>query len=204
VPGLAQQQRVEKRDLRATMYDTCTLTEIELRECKFRTLKCLRCSGEGLSVEDSEFSGLSLSTTKLRDPVASGLEIRGGKFERGSLQDCQFTSVELKYLTLERCGGDGLSMSSAHLRNLRLERLELPDWRCEGLDADGCQFSSSDFSDARIENCEFRDSRFSRGSLRGARFSGTDFSDVRLENCDIRGLVINGVNIEELIRKAGR
>lgn len=38
-----------------------------------------------------------------------------------------------------------------------------------------------------------------RGSFEDARFTYVDFSDVVPEYCNVRGLVINGVRIDELI-----
>lgn len=167
-------------ELRRAHFERCRLDEahlIQITQAPRLTLKSCR-------FEQSRWQQVLLADPDMNDVRIEGLD--GYDLE---LDEWQMDRSELTDLYLRYC----------ELREIRLENSTIRELMAEYCDIPRGRWRNVDFSDSNFEGCDLSDSRFYRGSFEDARFSHVDFSDVVLENCDIRGLVINGVRIDELI-----
>jgi len=192
-----------ERSFKDATFERCDLSGAKLIGCALDKLAVTRSQGGEIAFEDCELPKLSLRATKLRGLSCYDVDMREARFDRGTLEDARFSSVVLNEITFDRCEAHRQRWTYCDLRELYLERVEIRNPRFENVTLSSGSFQYVDFSWSRMTYCEFDATRFERGSMRGASFGGTDFSDVRLDGCNIRGMRINGVNIEELLRKAG-
>lgn len=189
-----KEAKFSRSDFAAATFDTCLFDTAYLHDPK----------GSELKIEGGELSKLSLRDTKLPNTYWYGVEAREGKFERGTLEDSSFDNVVLDEMKFERCQARRQYWRNCDMRELYFDHVDMPDARFDSVTARNGRFDYSDFSWGRVSNCEFDTTRFERGSMRGAGFWGTDFTDVRLDGCNIHGMTINGIDVEEALRKAGR
>lgn len=181
-------------DFSAAAFVSCRLDRILWKDNVGQGMTIMGCEWPQLNLRDSKFGGLR----------ASNLDLREGYFERSSFYSARLENVNLDNMRLARCSARRQIWEYCDMRESNWQRVELRGTRWENVNASDSRFAQTDFTGSRVYHCDWGNARFERGSMRGASFWGTDFSGVRLENCNIRGLVINGVNIEELLRRMGR
>jgi uncharacterized protein YjbI with pentapeptide repeats len=159
---------------------------------------------------DSQMRRGVIRHTVLSDTKFESVDLDNALFDQGDSSGVTLRNLKWHEPSLLRCEFDGVKLENTLWRNARADHFDLKDCKFERGEIDGLRLLYYDIRDFRAESLEIRDpvcenvtlrdGRFSRGSLRGTRFDGTDFSNVVLEDCDIRGLKINGVDIEELLK----
>ncbi|MGD9496224.1 MAG: pentapeptide repeat-containing protein [Armatimonadota bacterium] len=184
------QQEFTDADLSGTRFVRCDLQRAYVERCRLSELQMTQVTeATKLTLSNCRFGQSQWRYVVLDDPRLEYSRIKGLRgydvefdewaVERSDLTDLYLRYCELREIELENCS----------VRDLEVEYCALPHGR----------WRNADLSYSNFEGCDWSDSRFYRGSLEDARFTYVDFSDVVLENCDIRGLVINGVRIDELI-----
>lgn len=194
----------DQRTFKEADFSRCDFTGAGFEACLFGRALLRNCTGDDVRIEGGEFARLSLRESKLPALMWYNVELREGKFERGTLKGSALSYVSLEDMRFDRCDARRQVWAYCDLREVVFDRAEMRDARFDSVNVANARFDDTDFSQGRLSRCEFDGARFERGSLRGASFWGTDFSNVRLDNCEIRGLTINGVDIEELLRQARR
>ncbi|MGC9320417.1 MAG: pentapeptide repeat-containing protein, partial [Armatimonadota bacterium] len=182
--------RFDHRDLREAHFASCDLREAVIESCTMggARLVAVRQSPKIL-LKSCRLDEMTWQDTLLDDPRMQRVRIEGLYGYDLELAEWLVERSELTDLSLRYCDLDEVELENVTLSDLDAEWLAVPRGRWRHCDLRGADF----------EGCDLSDSRFYRGSLEDARFTSVDFTDVTLERCDIRGLVINGVRIDELI-----
>lgn len=180
------------------------LSGVELRASNLNRLSLIDCRGD-----EATFTGLTLTRPKLSNAKLTDVAFSRGQFS-GKLE-----GVELPKISFQRCSGGEMTLDDVDFRDVSLEGSSVYRLQVDGLDiGSGAQFEDVRARSSRWRNIDLNSADLERVDLRGARLYNCDLqglsgdrcnlSNARLTNCDIRGLVINGHNIEELIRDAER
>lgn len=180
----------ENEDLRNARFERCDMQMARFVDCRFDGVQLLNIRrGAKMTVRHSRLDDAVFEYATLRNPRMERSGIEGLEGYDLTLTDWDLRQSRLEKLALKHCS----------LRYITLERSEVRDFRSEWSTVAGGRWQGTDLSRSDFEGCDFSGGNFYRGSVRDARFRNVDFTNVRLENCDVRGLVINGVRIDELI-----
>ncbi len=164
---------------------------------------------EYLTASQAKLDNVKLDRARIRNlSLTAGVAWTGGKLS-GSLN-----GVELRDLKLERCPSRDIALTNMDIydmdcrdlsiRDLSVDDLEAYSASFEDIESRYSQWRNVDLTYARMERVDLRGGQLSNWDLTGVRASRCDLRNARFDNCDISGLEINGYDIEELIRKAGR
>ncbi|WP_162463255.1 pentapeptide repeat-containing protein [Paenibacillus psychroresistens] len=121
-------------------------------------------------------------------------DITGSSFKNVRAEQVSFQCANLSGVTLSDVNLTGMSISDANLSDLVID----------GAQWGGAQFNHIGFSDKdqpESDQQERNPLQFRNCSLKQGVFTECNLTNVKLENCDITGLVINGINIENLIKQ---
>ena len=173
--------RFVRSNLQRAYVERCTLSELQMTQITEATKLTLSHCRFG----QSQWRYVVLDDPKLEYSRIEGLRGYDVEFDEWQVERSDITDSVLRY---------------CDLREIELENCSLRDFDAEYCSIPSGRWRNVDMSYGNFEGCDLSDSRFYRGSFEDARFSYVDFTDVVLENCDIRGLVINGVRIDELLR----
>jgi len=172
--------RFVRSNLQRAYVERCALTELQMTQITEATRLTLSHCRFG----QSQWRYVVLDDPKLEYSRIEGLRGYDVEFDEWQVEQSDITDIYLRY---------------CDLRELELENCSLRDLDAEYCDIPSGRWRNVDFGYGNFEGCDWSDSRFYRGSFEDARFSNVDLTDAEFENCDIRGLVINGVRIDELI-----
>lgn len=178
------------RDLQEAHFVSCDLREAVIEACTMGGTRLL-------AIRQSP--RILLKSCRLDDMTWQDTFLHDARMERVRIEGLYGYDLELAEWVLERCELTDLSLRYCELDEVELENVTLSDLRAEWLKVPRGRWRHCDLGGADFEGCDLSDSRFYRGSVEDARFTYVDFTDVTLERCEIRGLVINGVRIDELI-----
>lgn len=94
-------------------------------------------------------------------------------------------------------------MNDVNLTGMHISDANLSELAIDGAQWGGAHFQSIGYGDPSQPDAEHNKEgvRFSDCSFQNGRITDCDFTNANFQNCDISGLVINGINIEELIQK---
>jgi len=173
--------RFVRSNLQRAYVERCTLSELQMTQITEATKLTLSHCRFG----QSQWRYVVLDDPKLEYSRIEGLRGYDVEFDEWQVERSDITDSVLRY---------------CDLREIELENCSLRDFDAEYCSIPSGRWRNVDMSYGNFEGCDLSDSRFYRGSFEDARFTYADFTDVVLENCDIRGLVINGVRIDELLR----
>jgi uncharacterized protein YjbI with pentapeptide repeats len=126
------------------------------------------------------------------------LKVKNSNVSGSSLNCCDLSGTEIQC-----CNASGLKMNDVNLTGMHISNANLSE-----LDIDGAQWGGAHFryigygNDSKPEE-EYNDQpvQFSNCNFKQGIFTDCDLTNVKLENCEIRGLVINGVQIDKLIQQ---
>jgi len=201
--GDQRDKRFVKVSFSGAGFERCSFTRARIEDSTGDYLAI-----RGLSGYEPLWENLTLSRPKLYNLQLTDADWRGGKLT-GRVQGVQAPGVKLY-----RCHARDVDIEYSELRSLSCRHLDLWDLavysmqingaRLEHVNARSLRWRDGDLSDAQLERVSLRDARIDNCNLSGARLERCSLRNARLRNCDISGLVIDGYNIEELIRKAKR
>ncbi len=187
--------------------------EAQFTDCLLSRARLTRIRLDGLALRDCTGDATELTAVSLIRPSFTNVTMTDVRWDGGKLAG-RLTGLELPSLRLERCSGGEWLLEGTEVSELRLTRLHARSLRIEGMEVGGGELGNikarstrwrrCDLSDARLDSVQLSDAELTGCDLSDIRASRCDLRDARFDNCEIRGLVINGHNIEELIRKAER
>ncbi len=180
----------ERRSLRNTQFTGCDLRRAVFTDCRLPDARFIDITrSPRITFKDSHLEQTIFEYSRLSGPQLTRSTIEGLEGYDFTLDDWDVRQSRWTGLTLRHCS----------LRYINVERTQVRDFRAEWGDFRGSRWRGTDLRESEFDNCNLSHSSFHRGSVERARFRNVSFRDVRLEGCDIRGLVINGVRIDELI-----
>ncbi len=113
-----------------------------------------------------------IKNVNMEESVFEDVNLQNSEFKNVSLANCKFLNINFS----------NVNFSAANMSSTRFTHIGLP---CE-LQKKGLRQSSLIF-----EECD----------LNNSTFIGCDFTDVKIEKSNIKGLIIDGVEIENLLKK---
>lgn len=190
-------------NLREAGFERSDLSSAKLRDSKLDAISLTDVVGDGLQAQR-----LTLTRPKLSSSSLTALEWDSGTLS-GRLQNIEITGLKLyrcgsRDLLLDHLTGRDLVATGLDIDGLRASDCELSDVQLSNVQMPASRWSRVEAQRSRLEDVELQDSRLDDCDLSYVRAEGCDLSHARFDRCDLRGLVINGYDIEELIRRAER
>jgi len=137
----------------------------------------IKAATETLEVEDANITGSRFKNVAMGDTEFHDVGFKGATFRQISFDDST-----LHHVDFVNCDLDDVELTGATFRHVRLPKA-----------------TASLGAVAQQDTVSFRDC-----NLKGARITDSNLTNVEIVGCNLSGLRINGVLVEELIRKATR
>lgn len=115
-----------------------------------------------------------------------------------------FKNVRAEQVTIQCANLTGIQFNDVNLTGMNISDANLSEMVIDGAQWGGAHFRHIGYSDKDQPESEHRERgpvMFTNCSLSQGTFTGCNFTNVKLDNCDISGLVINGISIEELLKR---
>lgn len=116
-----------------------------------------------------------------------------------------FKNVRAEQLSFQCCNLSGMNMHDVNLTGFRIADANLSELHINGAQWGGAHFECIGFGNPIQPDVEFITTpvQFSNCNFDQGVFQDCNLSNVRMDNCNISGLVINGVDIEKLMKQYG-
>lgn len=188
--ALGQGRTFEGQDFSDSRFTGCDLQMTQFTNCRLLGAQFINIS---------QSPKLLFKSSYLDDPVFEDLKLTDSRWRRVAIDGLDAYDMDAEDWEIEQSNLTDLTFVRSYLRYVVLDHSEMRDFRSQWSNIPRGRWQSTNLRDSDFHGCDFSDSSFYSGSMEDAEFRNVDFSDVRLENCDVRGLVINGVRIDELI-----
>ncbi|NDJ18653.1 pentapeptide repeat-containing protein [Myxacorys almedinensis] len=155
---------------------------------------------EKYAAGEREFSGSTLSDTKLTGAVLTGVNFSQAKFTRVNFSLAKLTNANLSRAVCDRVnfsGADltladlsGVILSDANLSSADLTRAEL-----NGAQLRSANLGSADLKDATLRHAVLSQANLSRSVLRHAKLTCADLTGANLSSSDLTGADLSGADL---------
>ena len=123
--------------------------------------------------------------------------------KNSNLSHSNFNCCDLSGTEIQCCNVSGVKMNDVNLTGINISNANVSELVIDGAQWGGAHFLYVGYGNPSQPDVEHNDHgvRFSSCNFQNGVMTDCNLTNVRLENCDISGLVINGVHIDQLLKR---